>query len=116
MKYGLYFFVLFGAVLLSSIVLYTFAKKRPVKFQKDYMRRLADALFYLPILMILYLFIRRAQLEVASQRIIFVVMLVSWLIWLLILLYYRIAVIPKFYKDLSKKKREERYLHGKSKK
>jgi hypothetical protein len=117
MKYVLYFFAVFGLALIGSIILYFLANKKPIKFQKDYFKRIADLLFYLPVLMILYLFIRRAQLEMLSQRIIFLILLILWLIWLGFLLYYRLAVIPKLYLEFSKKKREENYLrHGKSKK
>lgn len=115
MKYGLYFFIVLGLALLVSVVLYFFAKKRPIKFQRTYMRRLADSLFYLPILMILYLFIRRGQIEVASQRIILVVLLVLWLIWLLFMVYFRLVIIPKYYRVYEKKKREEKYQSGKRK-
>ncbi len=110
MHYVLYFFSLLGICLLISIYLYFIAKKKPIKFQKNFYRRVADSLFYLPVLMILYLFIRRGGLQIASQRIIFLSMLVLWLIWLGFLLYYRLAVISRLYLEYSKKKREERYL------
>lgn len=117
MSYVLYFFAVFGLALIASIVLYYLANKQPVRFQKDYFKKIADSLFYLPILMILYLFIRRAELEMLSQRAIFLTLLILWLIWLGFLLYYRLAVIPKLYLEYSKKKREENYLrYGKSKK
>ena len=67
--------------------------------------------------MIIYLFIRRGQIETASQPVILVALIIIWLIWLLFLLYYRLAVTPKLYLEYSKKKREENYLrHGKGKK
>jgi len=117
MKYILYFFALFGLAVLVSLILYFLAKKKPVKFQKDFYKSIGDSLFYIPILMILYLFIRRAGLEIASQRIIFVSLLIIWLIWLIFLLYYRLAVISKLNLEYNKKKKEENYLrHGKSKK
>lgn len=110
MKYVLYFFAVFGMALLTAIYLYFASGKKPIKFQKTLYRRVADALFYLPILMILYLFIRRGGLEIASQRIIFVGLLFLWLIWLIYLLYYRLVIIKKLYLEYDKKKREERYL------
>jgi cell division protein FtsW (lipid II flippase) len=117
MAYVLYFFAIFALSLLASVILYSLAKNKPVRYQKDYFKRIADALFYIPILMILYLFIRRAELEILSQRIVFLILLILWLIWLGFLLYYRLAVIPKLNKEYSKKKREENYIrHGKSKK
>lgn len=112
MPYGLYFFAVLGLCLLFSIYLYFIAKKKPIKFQKKFFKNIADALFYLPILMILYIFIRRGGLEIASQRIIFLVMAVLWLIWLGYLLYYRLAVISRLYLEYGKRKREEKYLRN----
>jgi len=114
-KYGFLFFIFFGALIMTSLLLYYSAPKKKVKFQKDFYRRLADALFYLPILMILYIFVRQGGLQVVSQRIIFLIFVFSWLIWLIYLLYYRIAVVSRLYLEYDKKKKEEKYLrHGKN--
>jgi len=116
MRYPIYFFVVFGLAIISSVILYFIAKQKPVKFQKNFFRRVGDSLFYIPILSILYLFIRRAQVEPGSQRAILLSLVIIWLISLIFLVYYRLAVVRKLYFELSKKKREENYLrHGKSK-
>jgi uncharacterized membrane protein len=115
MHFALYFFVIFGLSLLVAIYLFLTAKSKPIKFQKTFSKRMGDGLFYLPTLMILYIFIRRGGLEMASQRIIFLILLFGWLIWLVFLIYYRLAVISKLYLEYNKRKREEKYIrHGKN--
>ena len=112
MRFVLYFFAVFGLCILIAIYLFFIAKRKRIKFQKTFYRQVADALFYLPILMILYIFIRRGGLEIASERAIFLLLIVSWLIWLGFLLYYRLAVISRLYLEYDKKKKEEKYIRN----
>lgn len=111
-KYGFLLFIFFGALIMASLLLYYASPRKKVKFLKDFYRRLADAFFYLPILMILYIFIRQGGLQVMSQRIIFIILTVSWLIWLVYLLYYRLAVVSRLYFEYNKKKKEEKYIRN----
>lgn len=107
-------FMIFGISILAAIVLYFIASRQKIKFEKIFYKRLADGLLYTPIFLILYVFLRYMSIGIATQRIIFLILVLIWLIWLSYLVYYRLVVVPEFVRAYNKKKTDERYLkHGK---
>jgi ABC-type dipeptide/oligopeptide/nickel transport system permease subunit len=107
-------FIIFGVSIVIAIILYFLSTSRKVKFEKVFFKRLADGLLYAPVLLILYVFLRYMGIGLATQRIIFLILVLIWLIWLAYLVYYRLVVIPTFVRAYNKKKTDERYIsHGK---
>jgi len=114
MDHALIAFIVFGVSILAAIVLYFFSSRKKVKFERVFYKRLADGLLYIPVLLVLYVFMRYMVITIATQRIIFLALVLIWLIWLAYLVYYRLVVIPEFIRIYNKKKNDERYLkHGK---
>lgn len=104
-------FILFGLSILTAITLYFLSARRKVKFEKVFYKRLADGLLYIPIVLILYVFLRQMGIAIATQRIFFLILVLIWLIWLGYLVYYRLVVIVEFKRIYEKKKNKERYIN-----
>lgn len=115
-----YFWVyiaIFAALTIAGIVLAIYLEKtKQPRFIKRFLYHLDNFLLYLPLLLILQLFIRRIGIQPFNNRLTAVVLGVIWLIWFLFLIYYLIVVMPKFSRLYDEEKRREKYFNGSKRK
>jgi len=110
-RYWIVYVVVFTLVIATGLFIqFYFGRKVLPKFRKKFYKRLGDFLVYVPLVYLLLISVRRAGLEGLNKRIFVVILALIWLIWLGFLLYYRIAVVPKFQRLYLKRQREEKYI------
>lgn len=85
-------------------------KKSAPRFYKDFLRRVGDVLIYMPLLLIVLVGGRYLGIESLSRPLYLEICVAVWLIWILFLLYYRVAILPKYWREYGKVKQEEKYL------
>jgi len=110
------YFAIFIVSIIASLVLYIAVEKKKIpKFQKRFIRKIADFLLYMPILFLIIVSSVYAKINSIGLPIYVVILGVIWLIWLIFLIYYRLVIVSEFWKLYFKQKKDEKYIHGKGK-
>lgn len=115
MDFGRLVLILLGLSIIIGIVykiIPRFKDNLP-RFERRFLSRVADLLIYPPIVLVLYVFIRFAGIAPFNQPVYFVAILAIWLIWFLVMLYYRLVVIRHLWLKYNHHKAKEKYIHGK---
>ena len=100
-----------GILIISGIFLYWYVeRKKTARFYKKFIKKMGDALIYIPALLTLLVLAQYLEVDGMGLRIYFVLPLVIWLIWIFFLIYYRVVVIPKLWDEYYKRKQTEKYL------
>jgi len=109
------YFVFFIVLIIISILIHIVVDKRKIpKFQKRFVRKVADFLLYIPLFYLLICLSVYAGVQSLALPLYVLLLGVIWLIWLIFLIYYRLVVIREFWKLYFNKQKEEKYLHDKN--
>jgi hypothetical protein len=110
------YFVSLTVLIAISVILHAVADRIKIpRFQKRFLRKIADFLFYIPILFQFILLAMYTGVKSLSLPIYILLLGLIWLIWLCFLIYYRLVILKEFWQLYLKQKQEEKYIHGKSK-
>ena len=110
------YFAIIAALIVASIVTFFVIEKRKLpRFQKHFIRKVADFMLYMPTLFLLVVLAVYAGVDSLSLPVLALSLGAIWLIWFIFLVYYRLVVVKEFWKLYYKQKKEEKYINGKSK-
>ncbi len=104
-----YLTIVFGLMIILSVVLFL---KKPAEVYKKLYGKVISLFLIVGLIGIALIFFRFEAMPYLGSRLMFLVLIFVFLIWLGLIVYYRLIILPKEIKQKKVKENFEKYLPG----